>query len=153
MHLTEHFEEIRQRAIEAFLENGVLLPLLYYLKGDKIVAVTPMLFEADQKQAAHQEILKRAKGLGVDGFIEASESWYVTYEDRKPRIAPSKHPKRRECVMMIGRQRDQGRIETQMRLYEIVRIGKQVDLIRRPSEEPKDPGSLSAWFDGYFSLP
>lgn len=154
MHLTEHFKQIRQRAIEAFLRNGVLLPLLYYLRGNKIVAVTPMLFEAEQKQAAHREILEKARSLGVDGFIEASESWYVAPEDREPgepELPPSKHAKKRECVMMVGRQLSSSGIETQVRLYEIIRIGKQVDLVRRYSEEPKRPEGLRAWFDSYFS--
>lgn len=151
MALSQHFEQIRQRAIDLFLEYGSLTPHLYFLKGDDIVAVTPVLFETLEKQAVHGKALEMARILGVDGFIEVCESWYVPPEDRKPgepKLPPSKHPKKRDCVVIVGRQRGASGIETQMRLYEIIRVGKQVDLVLRHGEEP---GSLSAWFDDYFS--
>lgn len=150
MLLSYLFEHIRQKSIEAFLQYSVLVPALYYLKGNKIVAMTPLLFGEHEKEGEHQEILKKARSVGVDGFIEASESWYVTYEDNEPLIAPSKHPERRECVFMIGRQLGPSGLETEVRIYKIVRAGKHVDLVREHKAEPKDTKTVGTWFDCYF---
>lgn len=154
MALSQHFQQVRKRALEAFLKNGFVVPMLYYLKGSKILAATPLLFPGYQKQAAYREILEKARRLEVDGFIEVSESWYVAPHDMEqdePNLPPSKHPKRRECLVVVGRQRGASKMETQVRLYEILRLGNQVDLVRKRDEEPKNPEKLAAWFDGYFS--
>jgi len=151
MGLEEHFEEVRQKAINLFLEYGFLTPVLFLLKADKIVAMVPMLFESHQKEASHRQILEKAKTLGVDGFIEAAESWYVKYEDGEPPMAPSKHPKRQECITMFGRQRRKSGIETEVRIYGIVRRGKSVDLVRESDAEPEHPETATAWFDRYLS--
>lgn len=153
MALNKHFNKVREKALELFLKDGFVVPMLYYLKGSKILAATPLLFTDYQKKVAHREILEKARELGIDGFIEVSESWYVHPDDleqQELKVPPSKHPKRRDCLVMVGRQRGASKIETEVRFYEIIRLGNQVDLVRNPDMEPENAEKLVTWFDAYF---
>lgn len=147
MSLSSLFEKVRREAIQVYLDVGVLIPRVYCLRGDNIQTVIPLLFESDdEKQTGYEQIFRMADQHNINGFIDASESWMA--EDLKPGDRPRDSANRKEVVIMFGRQIKGGRFETLMHMYEIVRYGGGVDLVRS-KEEPTDPNDAQVWFDPY----
>ena len=132
------------------MDDGFLIPRLYCLRGDNVEALVPLFFNDDEeKDRAYEQILKTADQQGVDGFIEAAESWMSP--SLQTGIRPRDDPNRKEIVMMTGRQITSGRVETLVAIYDIVRQGSDVDLVMNSDQQPRDMAETQMWFDPYLN--
>ncbi len=148
MALSELFEKARGDAVGAYLQDGVLLPRLHCLRGDKILATYIMLHQTDEwKQAQYRQILAYAQRKKVDGFIDVFEAWVAA--DLKPGQRAGTAPNRKEAVLMVGRQVTASKRETIVRNYDILRFGGGVDLVLNSTDAPRDVDEVQAWFDPY----
>ena len=82
----------------------------------------------------------------IDGFIESSEVWLAA--DMKPGERPRDSANRKEAVVVVGRQITAGKMETLVKVYDIIRSSTQVDLVVSPTQPP-NTDDLHAWYDPY----
>jgi hypothetical protein len=102
-------ESVLEDSKTLLLKNGRLAPLAF-MKCNEEIGVIPLSFRDDHEKNRQISILKvLVKKMNADAMFVVTESWYVTSYGGCIETEPSKHPMRKECIMMTGECED-GRI-------------------------------------------
>lgn len=84
------------------LKDGGLMPVAFVKHGNNI-DITPLSFEDSDKKDQQLHFLRNiVKKKNADAIFIVTESWYVIADNGHIVSEPSKHPMRKECIMIIG---------------------------------------------------
>lgn len=123
-------EATLEKSKSLLLRDGKLVPVAF-IKCANDILVTPLSFEDNDKKNQQLRILRgEVKKKNADAAFLVTESWYITSNSMHISIEPSKHPMRKECIMMIGECED-GNI-SMMQIFEHnnekIIFGEKIDM-------------------------
>lgn len=100
--LKANMEGILQTAKVVLKKEGNLVPMAFVYHDD-IVDIIALLFrDRDEKDRQLSMLRDVVKKKNADAILFVTESWYVTTVNEKIDIAPSKDPRRKESIMILG---------------------------------------------------
>ncbi len=95
-------ENVLEDAKTLLLNAGKLMPVaLMYYEND-IHALGLSFKDQEQKDEQLSLLKKFVKLKNADAIFVIVESWYVTTDKEKLTVEPSKHPMRKECILVSG---------------------------------------------------
>lgn len=95
-------EDILETAKELLVKEGRLRPVAFVSHDDEI-EVKPLSFKDNEEKISQLSILKDfVKEKNADAVFILTESWYVETNQGHLTVSPSKDPRRKECIMIIG---------------------------------------------------
>lgn len=109
--LKDMMEDILETAKIALEKDGKLRPMAFLEIGDNF-GILPLSFgNKDEKNRQLSALRIIVRKENADAVFIVTESWYVTTEKERLTIEPSKDPKRKECIMILG-ECEEGNIAT-----------------------------------------
>lgn len=95
-------EDTLETAKEMLLKDGKLVPMAFMQHEDNIDIIALSFRDSYEKnrQLSLLRDIVRKKNAGAVFLL--TESWYVTTDSHHLTMEPSKDPKRKECIMIIG---------------------------------------------------
>lgn len=100
--LKSMIEEVLETAKMILVKDGKLVPISFVGK-DGNIEIMPLSFRDKDEKISQLSMLKDfVKKKNADTIFVVTESWYVETDRDHLTMAPSKDPRRRECIMIIG---------------------------------------------------
>lgn len=95
-------EDMLETAKVLLIKDGKLVPVAF-MEHHNNIDIIPLSFRDNDEKVRQLSILKdTVKKKSAEVVFMVTESWYVTAESGNLSTEPSKHPMRKECIMMIG---------------------------------------------------
>ncbi len=121
-------EGILEQSKRLLVRDGYLVPVAFVICGNN-VNIVELKFEDDHMKNKQLSVLKEiAKDKNADSIVIAAESWLVVSDNSNIDIEPSKHPMRKECIMVTGECKD-GNVSTSQLFHRDVDIDTDKDTI------------------------
>lgn len=100
--LKDRMEGILQTAKVMLEKDGKLMPMAFVNHHNNVDIIALLFRDRDEKNKQLSVLRDIAKKKNADAIFIVSESWYVTTDSSHLNIVPSKDPRRKECIMMMG---------------------------------------------------
>jgi hypothetical protein len=95
-------EDVLQTAKEILVKEGKVLPIALVIRDGNIDRI-PLSFRDENEKISQISMLKDfVKNKNADIAIVVTESWYVETDSGHLTMSPSKDPRKKECIMIIG---------------------------------------------------
>lgn len=91
-----------EQAKTLLLRDGKLIPVALVHSGNDAHVLGLSFRDNEQKNEQLTLLKKFVKLKNADAIFVIVESWYVTTDEENLTIEPSKHPMRKECIVVFG---------------------------------------------------
>jgi len=99
-------ENALEEAKTLLLRYGKLVPVALMHSGNDAHVLGLSFKDKKQKNEQLSLLKKFVKLKDADAIFVIVESWYVTTDEENLTIEPSKHPMRKECIVVFGEYED-----------------------------------------------
>jgi hypothetical protein len=100
--LKDLMESTLEKSKELLLRDGYVHPVAFIYYGNEVDLVALTFENQEDKVKQIYALGKLAKMKKADAVCIVAESWYVTTDKKDLDTMPSKHPMRKECILISG---------------------------------------------------
>ena len=101
--LKVRMEDLLQTAKVILEKDGKIVPMAFVYHHNTVDIMAMLFRDRDEKNKQLSVLRDIVKKKNADAIFIVTESWFVTTDSSSPlNIEPSKDPRRKECIMMMG---------------------------------------------------
>src|SRR3990167_9404617 len=100
--LKDLMEFTLKKSKELLLRDGYVRPVAFMHYGNMVDIIGLTFKNQEDKEKQVYLLGKLARTKKADAIFIVAESWYVVSDKRDLSIIPSKHPMRKECILVSG---------------------------------------------------
>lgn len=100
--LKDLMEYALKKSKELLLRDGYVRPVAFMHYGNNVDIIGLTFKNQEYKEKEIYILGKLARMKKADAIYVVSESWYVISDKKDLSIIPSKHPMRKECILISG---------------------------------------------------
>ena len=104
--LKDFTEHILEKAKSLLLVSGKLVPVAFLHYNDNIDVIGLSFKDNEEKEIQFSFLKKLVEDKNAEAIFIVVESWYVITDKDKLSIEPSKHPLKKECLLLYGESED-----------------------------------------------
>lgn len=104
--LKDFIEHLLGKAKSLLLTSGKLVPVAFLHYNDNIDIIGLSFRDNEEREIQFSFLKKLVEDKNAEAIFTVIESWYVITEKEKLNIEPSKHPLKKECILLYGESED-----------------------------------------------